>query len=191
MARISRARGNKGEVAAELFTDFTERLASLSAVFLRKAGGEPSETRLLRFWVDRNHPGHGVFHFEGSKTIDDAEKLRGMEVLLPIEQRVELPAGQYFVSDLIGCDVFEIPDSHEKFASPAYDQKQASGVLGIVRDVYFPGEGVAGAPLLQVETPQGELLVPLANDICTRIDVAERRIDVRLPEGLRELDRRE
>jgi len=57
-----------------------------------------------------------------------------------------------------------------------------------VRDVFFPGEGTRGTPLLQVETQAGELLVPLAEDICRRIDVAARRIDVTLPEGLSELN---
>jgi ribosomal 30S subunit maturation factor RimM len=60
--------------------------------------------------------------------------------------------------------------------------------LGSVRDVFFPGEGTAGTPLLQVDTAEGELLVPLAEDICRRIDVAARRIDVTLPEGLGDLN---
>ena len=55
-------------------------------------------------------------------------------------------------------------------------------------DVFFPGEGTAGTPLLQVQTSRGELLVPLAEDICRRIDVAARRIDVTLPEGLQDLN---
>jgi len=87
-----------------------------------------------------------------------------------------LPVGQYFVTDLIGCTVFEIP------------AEEAPRVLGTVSDVYFTGDTVAGTPLLQVETPGGELLLPLAEDICKRIDVAAKRIDVRLPEGLRDVN---
>jgi 16S rRNA processing protein RimM len=188
VARILRARGNKGEVAAELFTDFAARLASLPAVFLSKDKNEPRETRLKKFWVDRNHPETGIFHFEGCDSINDAEKFRGMEVVLPMEQRVTLPAGQYFVTDLIGCTVFEVPVAETKLASPACSLEDAPQVLGTVRDVYFPGEGIAGTPLLQVETSRGELLVPLAADICTNIDAVGKRIEVRLPEGLRDLD---
>ena len=187
VARILRARGNKGEVAAELFTDFAARLASLPAVFLSTDKREPRETRLKRFWIDRNHPEVGIFHFEGCDSINDAEKFRGMEIVLPIEQRVTLPAGQYFVSDLMGCTVFEMPVGQTKLASPACSIEETPQVLGTVRDVYFPGEGLAGTPLLQVQTSQGELLVPLAQDICTRIDTVGRRIEVRLPEGLRDL----
>ena len=103
VARITRPRGNKGEVAAELFTDFPQRFDSLSEVYLRKAGGEPQAVGLLKFWIDHNHPEFGVFHFTGSTNICDAEKWRGYDVLLPFEQRVQLPAGKYFVTDLIGC----------------------------------------------------------------------------------------
>jgi ribosomal 30S subunit maturation factor RimM len=42
--------------------------------------------------------------------------------------------------------------------------------------------------LLEVETAAGELLIPLAEDICKRIDALARRIDVTLPEGLRDLN---
>jgi 16S rRNA processing protein RimM len=130
----------------------------------------------------------GVFHFAGCTTISEAETLRGSDVLLPFEERVELPAGQYFVTDLIGCTVFELPADRAKLWSSPCSMEEAPRVLGTVRDVFRTGEDVTGTPLLEVETPRGELLVPLAEDICTRIDIAGRRIDVRLPAGLRELN---
>jgi len=188
VARIIRPRGNKGEVLAELSTDFPARLSSRLQIYLRGAQSEPRAIGLQNFWVDRNHPEHGIFHFEGCASIDEAEKLRGLEVLIPIADRVKLPAGKYFVSDLIGCSVFENPVAETKLSSPACAMEEAPRVVGTVRDVFFPGEGTAGTPLLQVQTAAGELLVPLAEDICRRIDVAERRIDVTLPEGLSELN---
>jgi 16S rRNA processing protein RimM len=191
VARILRPRGNRGEVAAELFTDFPARFSSLSEVHLRKEGSGPRAVELKKFWIDRNHPGQGVFHFAGCATINDAEKWRGYEVLLPFSERVVLPAGQYFVTDLIGCNVFELPGNGTKLASPACSAEEAPRVLGTVRDVFFPGEGIPGTPLLEVKTLSGELLVPLAEDICTSIDVAGRRIEVHLPEGLSELDKPE
>jgi 16S rRNA processing protein RimM len=82
---------------------------------------------------------------------------------------VKIPEGTYFVTDLIGCEVWE-----ENSAEP----------LGTVRDVLITGTSV-----LMVDTSSGELLVPLATEICTRIDIAARRIEVRLPDGLRDLNR--
>jgi 16S rRNA processing protein RimM len=188
VARIIRPRGNKGEVLAELFTDFPARLSSRLQIFLRQAQSEPRAIGLQNFWVDRNHPEHGIFHFEGCSSIDAAEKFRGLEVLIPIADRVKLPAGRYFVSDLIGCSLFENPVTETKLSSPACAMEEAPRMVGTVQDVYFPGEGTAGTPLLQVQTAAGELLVPLAEDICRRIDVAGRRIDVTLPEGLSDLN---
>jgi 16S rRNA processing protein RimM len=191
VARILRPRGNKGEVIAELFTDFPARLSQVKEIFLRKEEGAPARTGLQNFWLDQNHPGMGVFHLAGCRTISDAEKWRGYDVLLPLEARVALPAGQYFVTDLIGCTVFVQGAAESKLASPACAMEEVPRVLGTVRDVFFPGESVAGTPLLQVETADGELLVPLAEDICRKIEVTARRIEVKLPEGLDELGRTE
>ena len=187
VARILRARGNKGEVAAELLTDFPERLPEIKEMFLRAESGAPRGAALRAFWVDRNHPGKGVFHFEGVDSINDAEKLRGMEVQIPFERRAEAPTGSFFVTDLIGCSVFELAAGASPLSSSPCSLAEAPALLGKVRDVYFPGEGQPGTPLLAVDTSRGELLVPLAEDICTTINVAARRIEVRLPEGLREL----
>jgi 16S rRNA processing protein RimM len=188
VARILRPRGNKGEVVAELLTDFPARFSTLRQIYLRKADEEPHVTELQKFWIDRNHPGMGVFHFAKSATISDAEKLRDFEILLPFEERVALPSGQYFVTDLIGCTVFDIPTEITKLSSAACAMEEAPRVLGTVKDVFFIGESVAGTPVLQVESFRGELLVPLAEDICTRIDIAGRRIEVKLPEGLSDVN---
>jgi 16S rRNA processing protein RimM len=190
LARILRPRGNKGEVAAELLTDFPERLTRMREVFLGDSTGkgEPRRISLKLFWIDRNHPGQGIFHFEGSASISDAEKFRGLDVLLPFEQRVILPAGQYFVSDLIGCAVFEKSNDTSFYFSPPCSLSAAPALIGVVRDVQLTGESVSGTPLLAVETAWGELLVPLAEDICKRIDVAAKRIEVALPDGLRDLN---
>jgi 16S rRNA processing protein RimM len=188
VARILRPRGNKGEVLAELFTEHPSRFSSFDTFYLGRGKEEPRATPLHNFWMDRNHPEHGIFHFADSRTIDAAEKLRGYNVFIPVAQRVELSAGSYFVSDLIGCTVFAYPTAEPKLASPACDMAEAPRVLGTVEDVFFPGESRAGTPLLQVETAEGELLIPLALDICRTIDVAARRIDVTLPEGLADLN---
>jgi 16S rRNA processing protein RimM len=193
VARILRARGNKGEVAAELLTDFSERLTRLKEVFVGESSGsaEPRRVALQACWLSQNHRGQAVFHFEGVNSISEAEKFRGLYVLLPIDQRVNLPAGQYFVSDLIGCNVFETPAARPVLASSPCSLAEAPALLGTVRDVQFPGEDFPGTPLLEVDTAQGEILIPLAVDICSKLDTAARRIDVELPEGLRELNERQ
>jgi 16S rRNA processing protein RimM len=189
VAHIQRPRGNKGEVAAELLTEFPQRLTELREVFLENPkGGEPRKIQIQACWLSQNHRGQGVFHFAGYNSISEAEKLRGLHVLLPIEKRVSLPVGQYFISDLIGCAVFECPTEESVLSSSPCSLETAPAFLGKVRDVQPTGEAVAGTPLLNVDTARGELLIPLAEDICKRIDISARRIEVVLPDGLRELN---
>jgi 16S rRNA processing protein RimM len=191
VARILRPRGNKGEVAAQLLTDFPERLTKLTEVFLGASGravAEPRLTALKACWLSQNHKGQAVFHFEGCNSISEAEKFRGLDVLLPIESRMTLSAGQYFLDDLVGCLVFENFAEPPVVSSSPCSLASAPSLLGVVQEVQIPGEGVAGTPLLVVDTSAGELLVPLAEDICTSIDTRARRIDVVLPDGLRDLN---
>jgi 16S rRNA processing protein RimM len=191
VARILRPRGNKGEVAAQLLTDFPERLTKLTEVFLGasgRAGAEPRLTALRACWLSQNHKGQAVFHFEGCNSISEAEKFRGLDVLLPIENRITLTAGQYFVDELVGCLVFENFAEPSVVSSAPCSLASAPFLLGAVKDVQIAGEGVAGTPILVIDTSAGELLVPLAEDICRRVNTAERRIDVVLPDGLRDLN---
>jgi len=188
VARILRPRGNKGEVAAELLTDFPERLKERGEVSLCADSGAPCRVALQSFWIDRNHPGQCVLHFAGVSSIDEAEKLRGLNVQIPMEQRATLPSGSYFVTDLIGCSVFELPAAAPTLSSSPCSLVEVPALLGQVRDVYFPGEGQPGTPLLALATSQGELLIPLAEDICRKIDLPARRIEVLLPEGLSDLN---
>lgn len=185
LARVLRPRGARGEVAAEILTDFPERLAALREVFLAAADSPPRPVRVLRCWLSPSRGGQAIFHFAGYDSIAAAEQLRGLEVQVPLSERVVLPAGRYFVTDLIGCEVFEHRSG---------DAGRA--LLGVVRDVQFTGDSVSGTPLLVVEPPRGassarreDLLIPLAEEICTRIDTAARLIEVVLPDGLLELYR--
>jgi 16S rRNA processing protein RimM len=170
LARILRPRGLRGEVAAEILTDFPERLPALREVWLDSGRGDPRRMAVRKCWLSPSRGGQAVFHFEGIESVEMAEALRGCEVQVPLKERAKLDAGKYYVGDLIGCEVWE---------------QGAAAAMGAVRDVEFPG----GVPLLAVETSDGEVLVPLAAEFCTRIDVQAKRIDVMLPEGLRELNR--
>ena len=120
-----------------------------------------------------------------------AENLVGLEVQIPLADRMPLPASSYYISDLIGCEVYERAhekahdDSREKTAdeSVGKSQEQFASLIGCVRDVQS-----GGTPILVVDSAQGELLIPLAQDICVHVDTVARRIEVVLPEGLRELN---
>jgi 16S rRNA processing protein RimM len=173
LARILRPWGRRGEVAAEILTDFPKRLAALGEVSLADGRGAPRTATVV---ACRLHSGQAVFQFAGVSSIDDAEKLRGLEIQVPLSERVALPPGRYYISDLVGCTVWE---------------EGAAAALGTVRAAQPLAEAgeIAQAWVLAVETAEGELLIPLAAEICTRVDIVARRIDVRLPQGLREINK--
>jgi 16S rRNA processing protein RimM len=102
IARIHRARGIKGEVIAESLTSHPERFAELSRVFLTKPGAAPREMEVASVWDFRGSP---VFRFAGVDTMNAAEELRGYDVSVPEDERVELSEGEYFRSELVGCRV--------------------------------------------------------------------------------------
>jgi 16S rRNA processing protein RimM len=119
-----------------------------------------------RTWM---HGDQLIFKFKGVETISDAERLAGAEVSIPFDQRPAAPEGEYYQSDLLGCEVFD----------------PTGRLLGVVSD----WQETAGSPLLEVRTPDHkEMLIPFAKSICTKIDPEQRRIEVTLPEGLEDLN---
>jgi 16S rRNA processing protein RimM len=173
VARVLRPHGVRGEVAAEILTDFPERLTRLkSAELWNEKTGAAKPVAIRKCWLSHSRGGQAIFHFENSASVPDAKKLVGLEVQIPLAERVALPHGSYYVTDLIGCEVVE----------------KNGPSIGRVRDVQFTGEGAPKNPILVVDTARGELLIPLAQEICERVDTEARRIEVALPEGLHDLN---
>jgi 16S rRNA processing protein RimM len=168
LARLVRPQGRIGEVLADILTDFPERFAERKRLFLvsSETSREPvREVALERHWL---HKGRVVLKFAGVDSISDAEALRGLLVAVPVSERAKLTDGSVYIGDLIGCGVFDV---------------NAAKPVGVVADV----DREAG--LLEVKTPGGEeALVPFAKAYLVRMDVAGKRIEMRLPEGLLDIN---
>jgi 16S rRNA processing protein RimM len=168
---VLRPQGRRGEVLAELHTDFPERFAERANLWCLADDGSRREVVLEDHWF---HKGGVVLKFAGVDGISDAERLGRCEVQVPREQRVELESGAAYVSDIVGCDVWI--NGGRRF-------------LGRVSDVQF---GAGEAPLLVVKLPvcatQNELLVPFAAEFVKKFDAAGKRIDMELPEGMLDVD---
>jgi 16S rRNA processing protein RimM len=185
LAHLLRPQGRKGEVLAELFTDFPERFEDQRRVFLAAPGfaGDAAEARsaeVVAFWlpVGKNQ-GRVVLQFAGIDTISDAESIAGQDVLVPREERLPLEDESVYISELIGCTVYDGPLR-----------------VGVVEDVQFAMTADGGrrlddaAPLLAVRSPGGdEILIPFAKVFLVALDTEARRIDMTLPEGLVEVNR--
>jgi 16S rRNA processing protein RimM len=185
LAHLLRPQGRKGEVLAELFTDFPERFEDQRRVFLAAPGfaGEEAEARsaeVVAFWlpVGKNE-GRVVLQFDGIDTISDAESIAGQDVLVPREERLRLEDDSVYISELIGCTVYD-----------------GSLPVGVVDDVQFATTADGGrrledaAPLLAVRSPEGdEILIPFAKAFLLAVDTEARRIEMTLPDGLIEVNR--
>lgn len=162
--------GRRGEVLAELHTDFPERFEERRQLSGLAPNGSRRELQVEEHWF---HKGGVVLKFAGVESISDAEQLKGYELQVPQEQRVELEKGSTYVSEIVGSDVWI--NAGQRF-------------LGRVSDVQF---GAGEAPLLVVKLPvcavQNEVLLPFAEEFVKKVDVAAKRIDMEVPEGLLEL----
>jgi 16S rRNA processing protein RimM len=189
LARIRRTQGRKGEVFADILTDFPEKFSErkrlwlvpdgiprpASAPALRAGGavvGAPREVELVAHWL---HKGGVVLHFAGVDSISAAEALIGLGVAIPRAERASLAEDEAYIDDLIGCTLMDV-------AGPA------AILVGEIEDV----DKTAGpTPLLVVRAPErtGEqVLIPFAKAYLRRLDVDGRRIEMALPEGLVDLN---
>ena len=187
LARIRRPQGRKGEVFAEILTDFPEKFAERKQLWLlaadapakagpaagaRPAAPTPQQVELQNHWL---HKGGVVLHFAHVDSISAAELLAGMIVAIPRAERAALSNDEVYVGDLIGCALVDVGG-----AEPVR--------VGQIEDVDRSG---GAAPLLVVQGAKGEVLVPFAKSYLRKIDFAAKRVEMALPEGLVDLSKAE
>lgn len=165
VARVVKTRGLRGELVADLLTDFPQRFDSLRSVIAVAPDGRHRSLQIEAHWFHRDRI---VFKFAGFDSIEAARSLIGSKLTVPLSERVKLPAGHFYDWELTGCNVENV----------------AGEKLGRVRDVMRTG----GVEVLVVEDRAGvELLIPMAQDICLEVDIDRKVIRVDPPEGLLEL----
>jgi 16S rRNA processing protein RimM len=185
VAQLLRPQGRKGELLAELLTDFPERFDERCRVYLAAANftgssAEAKEAEVSAYWLPLGkNQGRIVLKFAGIDSISDAEKLAGLEVIVPREERLPLDEEANYISDLVGCTVYD-------GAMP----------VGVIEDVQFATtpDGLRRleetAPMLVVTSGEREeLLIPFVKDFVVAVDVAGKRVEMVLPEGLLDVNR--
>ena len=164
IARAVKPRGLKGEIVAELLTDFPERFEDVEELVLLSPRGERTRKRLEDYWFQNDRV---VLKIAGYDDVDTAKELVGFEFAVPESERVPLPADHYYDWELEGCTV-----------------KVGSEAIGQVSSVLKTG----GAEILVVNDERGnERLIPLADSIVVEVDAANKTIVVDPPEGLLDL----
>lgn len=175
IARVSKTQGRHGEVAATLLTDFPELFATRKKLFALggsavegdRASGSKTTRRKLDLDEHWFHKGMVVLKFAGVDSISEAETLVGSEIQVPRSERAALGSDEFYVSDLIGCMVTD-----------------AGREIGRIKDVQF---GSGEAPLLVIEGGR-EYLLPFASAYIQKIALEQKRLEMKLPEGMLELD---
>ncbi len=162
VAILVRPRGVRGEITAVSQSSHPERFAQLKSVrlFPPDKPGISREYTVERVWDQQGTP---IFKFAGVDSMDAAELLRGAEVRIPPGERVALEPGEFFQSDLIGCEIRD---------------RATKRLIGKVTG----WEEYGGPSLLQVDG--GRLLIPFVKAICVDIRPADGVIETDLPEGL-------
>jgi 16S rRNA processing protein RimM len=167
VGRIARAHGNRGQVIVNLETDFAEERFTVGRVLTVGPPGRQVERRIesVRF-----HQGRPILSLEGIATMDLAEALAGADLWMPASAMPPLPAGTYYRHDLVGCEVRDLDER----------------IIGRVTAV----EGPLERSHLIVDSGHGEVMIPLAEEICVRVDPAAKRIVVNPPAGLLDVNAR-
>jgi len=183
LARIRRPQGRKGEVFADILTDFPEKFAERRQLWLLsnasganapstpsvKAAPAPREVELAAHWL---HKGGVVLHFAGVDSITAAETLNGLIVAIPLSERAALDDDEVYVGDLIGCILVDVAPTEPV-------------TVGEIEEVDRTAGPVA---LLVVRGTAGEVLIPFAKSYLRNIDIQAKRVEMALPEGLVELN---
>lgn len=166
LALVIKTQGRRGEVAVELHTDVPDRFRTGMQVLALLKAGERRQVLVEDLWP---HKGFLVLKFAGVETISDAEELVGAELQVPGTERAELQPGWTYLSDLIGCTVFD-----------------GEREVGPIVDVQF---GAGEAPLLVVKGA-GKLAyeIPFAEAYLVEVDAARKQVRMSLPEGMLDIN---
>ena len=178
IAKIVRPRGFKGEVIADVLTDFPERFSQRddrrATVFSIWPGGEVKPVEIEEAWFQKDRV---VLKLAGCDNEEAAEAHRGVVLAVSRENLAELPDDTWYHADLVGCDVMS---GDVRIGTVERVEQYGAAPLLVVRTGKISGTDDA-------ETSDREILIPLTLSICKEIDIERKRITIEPPEGLLEL----
>lgn len=152
---VLKAQGIRGEIKVKPLTNDIKRFEQLKDLFIERRTGIHEPVAIIKLRYDKN----AVFlKLEDVKDRNDAEALKGLSLCIPREQAVPLSDDEWFMDDLIGCQVETV------------DKKQ----LGIVKDILETGSN----DVFIIRGQHGEILVPILKTVINEIDIKEQRISV-------------
>jgi 16S rRNA processing protein RimM len=184
LARLLRPQGRRGELLADLLTDFPEQLGNADGVYLVGENAEAPAADAARVVVESQwmptgkNAGRIVLKLAGCDSINDAERLAHMQLMVPANERPALDEDTFYVSDLIGSTLF----NGDTAVGEVIDVEFATSPDGKTRLA-------DAAPLLSVRlagaAEEAEpVLIPFVRAQLVSVDTENRRIVMTIPEGL-------
>ena len=152
--------GSTGQLKVGVATDFPERFAPLSKVYLNRKPVTVSSTIWRR--------GKAIVKFDSIDSPEDAEKLQGKLVEIHNNQVYALPEGQYYHFQLIGLEVWTTQGE----------------LLGYITEI-LPA---ASNDNYAVKGDKGVILIPAIEDVVKSIDLKQRRLLIEPIDGLLSLN---
>jgi 16S rRNA processing protein RimM len=165
VAHIVKVRGLRGEVVADLLTDFPDRFAGLTSIIAVAPDGVRRSLQIEEHWF---HGDRLVMKFAGFDRIEAAKELVGSDLAVPTRERIELPDNIFYDWELVGCRV----------------ETTGGEFVGEVRQIMRTGH----AELLSVVDPfSRDRLIPMVSEIVVQVDKEAKLIRIDPPEGLLDL----
>ncbi len=163
IAKTVRTRGLKGELVAEILTDFPQRFEGLKNVIAVAQDGTRADIKIADHWFQKDRI---ILRFKGFDSIEKAEALVNREICVPEDEAVELESDEFFDWQLEGCKVIA-------------DGEEIGTVTGVMR--------TGANENLEVTNGETDYLIPFVEAICTKVDIENKVITAELPEGLLDL----
>ena len=151
--------GLAGEVQVQILTDFPDRFDTLKTVYV----GERYTPAILE--SQRRHGRRILLKFEGYDDLEEAEKLRGEMIYVPVDEAVPLEEDEYYVHEIVGLQAWTTEGEY----------------LGRIEEVIHTGSN----DVYVVRDSVRETLIPALSDVVLKIDTEQGRIEVQLMKGLR------
>lgn len=163
VGKIVNTHSLKGEVKVISSTDFEEQRFEKGTELLITRGNQVVKEVTVESY--RTHKNNLLVKFVGIDSIEEAEKLKNLQIKIDSENIGELEENEYYFHEIIGCEVF--------------DENGKS--LGEISEILTPGAN----DVWVIKSQNGkEILIPYIEDIVKKIDVENKKIDIEVMEGL-------
>jgi len=164
LGEILRPHGVRGELRMRILTDYPERITKLKTVYIGTST-EANDIREFQVQYMRRHQDYGLLKLAEFDDRDDADTLRALFVMIPIEKAVPLEEGEFYLYQVIGLTV----------------QTTEGQVIGTIREVLETG---ANDVYVLDSQEYGEVLIPVTDETIVKTDIQAGIVTIKLMEGL-------